>query len=266
MLADLSSMFQLGTSAMQMTSAMRQKQKAERLSIVDGTLREIDDAIETVDFAYNAVASGDSINYTVVANRTQNALDAVQAALVSLRAAGAGQAGFGFAPLGPAFGPSGGGSGMATAMMPHGATTQGNMTQRTLAPQLQRMRGQLRGARQVISQLRSAILADNLSTTISVQGLGNAASAQAANTGTINYRSPELFPYANTVKLGLGLYAAWHGYKRNDGSVLWGALWGLPGVFGRSFELSALIALFAFLQQNSDKNKNTTKDGADAVK
>ena len=38
---DMNSMFQLGTSAVQMTSAMRQRQKANRIAILDGALREV---------------------------------------------------------------------------------------------------------------------------------------------------------------------------------------------------------------------------------
>ena len=249
----MNSMFQLGASAMQMTSAMRQKQKSNRLAIVDGALHEIDRAVESVDFAYNAVATGEEINYETVANRTQNALDAVQSALISLRAAGAGQSGLGFgAPFGPAFGPSGGGPGMVSPMMPQGIAMTGNSTQRSLGPQLQQMRGQLRGARQVLSQMRSAILADNLNAQISMQGLGSTATgpAQRGVSTPANFKmaSPELFPYANTLKVGLGLATFYHGYKRNNGSLFWGALWGLPGIFGRSFELSALLAVLAYAQ------------------
>lgn len=251
---DMNSMFQLGASAMQMSSAIRQKQKANRLAIADGALHEIDRAIEAVDFAYNAVASGEQINYETVANRTQNALDAVQSALVSLRAAGSGQAGLGFgAPLGPAFGPSGGGPGMVNPMMPQGIAMTGNSTQRSLGPQLQQMRGQLRGARQVLSQMRAAILADNLNAQISTEGLGALPPQpmpQAARNPRPSFTmaAPELFPYSNTVKLGLGLATFYHGYKRNNGSLLWGTLWGLPGIFGRSFELSALLAVLAYSQ------------------
>jgi len=236
---------------MQVTNAMRQKQKSNRLTIVDGALHEVDRAIESVDFAYNAVASGEQINYETVANRTQNALDAVQSALVSLRAAGAGQSGLGFgAPFGPAFGPSGGGPGMVNPMLPQGIAMTGNATQRSLAPQLQQMRGQLRGARQVLSQFRTALLADQLSAKVSMSGLG-ASPPPGLNPParpTFRMNTPELFPYANTVKLGLGLGAFYHGYKRNNGSLFWGALWGLPGIFGRSFELSALLGVLAYAQ------------------
>jgi hypothetical protein len=254
---DMNSMFQLGATAFQMTSAMRQKQKANRLAIVDGALHAVDRAIESVDFAYNAVSTGEEINYQTIADRTQNALDAVQSALTSLRAAGAGQAGLGFgAPLGPAFGPSGGGPGMVNPMMPQGIAMTGNSTQRSLGPQLQQMRGQLRGARQLLSRLRTAVLADSYNTQISAQGLGE---VQLPNNRPQGVRPqmplaadrlapPELFPYANTVKTGLGLAAFYHGYKRNNGSIFWGALWGLPGVLGRSFELSALLAVLAYAQ------------------
>jgi hypothetical protein len=248
---DMNSMFQLGTSAVQMTTAMRQRQKANRLAILDGALRDVDTAIESVDFAYNAVSTGEQINYDTVANRTQNALDAVQSALVSLRAAGAGQQGLGFGvPMGPAFGPSGGGPGMVNPMLPQGIAMTGNATQRSLAPQLQQMRGQLRGARQVLSQFRTALLADQLSAKVSMSGLG-AAPPPGLNPParpTFRMDAPELFPYANTVKLGLGLGAFYHGYKRNNDSLFWGVLWGMPGIFGRSIELSGLLAVLAVAQ------------------
>jgi len=248
----MNSMFQLGASAMQVTNAMRQKQKSNRLTIVDGALHEVDRAIESVDFAYNAVASGEQINYETVANRTQNALDAVQSALVSLRAAGAGQSGLGFgAPFGPAFGPSGGGPGMVNPMMPQGIAMTGNATQRSLGPQLQQMRGQLRGARQILSQMRAAILADNMNAQISMSGLGATSQGPQPHNAQVvvgKMAAPELFPFANTAKVGLGLAAFYHGYKRNNGSLFWGALWGLPGIFGRSFELSALLGVLAYAQ------------------
>ena len=249
---DMNSMFQLGTSAVQMTSAMRQRQKANRIAILDGALREVDNAIESVDFAYNAVSTGEQINYDTVANRTQNALDAVQSALTSLRAAGASQAGLGFSvPMGPAFGPSGGGPGMVNPMLPQGIAMTGNTTQRSLAPQLQQMRGQLRGARQVLSQFRTSLLADQLSAKVSMSGLGAAPPPglnPPSSRSMFQMDAPELFPYANTVKLGLGLGAFSHGYKRNNDSLLWGTLWGRPGIFGRSFELTALLAVLAVAQ------------------
>lgn len=145
---------------------------------------------------------------------------------------------------------------MVNPMMPQGIAMTGNATQRSLGPQLQQMRGQLRGARQILSQMRAAILADSVNAQISMAGLGATsqgpqprdAQADVYKMGSYKMAAPELFPFANTVKVGLGLAAFYHGYKRNNGSLFWGALWGLPGIFGRSFELSALLGVLAYAQ------------------
>jgi len=171
--AELNSMIQLGATTASLVGAVRQKQKADRLAVVDGAIHELDRATEIVESAYNTVSQGQPINAYAVAERAQNALDAVQNALTSLRAAGYSGLGFSMAPLAPAFGMQAAGPGMAAAQMPQGATAHAaSLAARALAPQLQAMRSQLRGARQQLSRIRTQVAQESTAMFNPMAGLG----------------------------------------------------------------------------------------------
>lgn len=161
---------------MNMASAVHQRQKSNRLAIVDGAVHELDRAIAYVDQAYNAAATGQTFDYNAASMRVDNALLAVNSALTSLRAAGVqglGNIGF-IPPLGPAFSMPGGGGGFSM-MTPQGMARPGvptSVAQRSLAPQLGAMRARLYGARQLLTRMRTHLAAEQFSAVNPIHGLG----------------------------------------------------------------------------------------------
>ncbi|NBO55464.1 MAG: hypothetical protein EBU84_12925 [Actinobacteria bacterium] len=244
---DLNATVQLGSTAVNMATTYAKSKATSRLTIIDGLLHDVSQAISVLDSAYGQVMSGVPVDYSALYNQTNNVIETVRTGLQSLAAAAAAQ-GLGFLPFVP-FGPGenpGGSSGMFTPGTPQGAAPSStNMMARSLAPRINMMRMKMREIQQIVSRLRSEELAraQHGLVDMAMSGLGSTPLAQVPGAHNMLNQTrmrmnlpvnacppvPTFWTALAVGMIGAGFY---HGYRRNNSSVAYGLAWSLFGFLG----------------------------------